>query len=76
MEKDDFIALLGDVGGTNVRLVLNHIRLSDRDHKTVIKEQTIDSRTVESFEEAVRNFLKVSHCTILRFEVAGEIRDN
>ena len=52
--------LLGDVGGTNVRLILSHIYLSDRDHKVTIKEQTVDSRTVASFEEAVRNFLKVS----------------
>lgn len=52
--------LLGDVGGTNVRLILSHIYLSDRDHKVTIKEQTVDSRTVNSFEEAVKNFLKVS----------------
>lgn len=52
--------LLGDVGGTNVRLILSHIYLSDRDHRVTIKEQTVDSRTVNSFEEAVKNFLKVS----------------
>lgn len=37
-ESDDFIVLLGDVGGTNVRLVLSHIYLSDREKKVTIKE--------------------------------------
>ena len=59
-EKDDYIVLLGDVGGTNIRLILSHIYLSERDRRVTIKEQTVDSRSVQSFEEAVKNFLKVS----------------
>jgi glucokinase len=50
--------LLGDVGGTNIRLVLAHIAMSDRDRKQIIQEKTVDSRSVSSFEEAVKNFLK------------------
>ncbi len=35
-ENDDFIVLLGDVGGTNIRLTLAHIYMSDRDRKQII----------------------------------------
>lgn len=41
-----------------MRLILSHIYLNDREKKVTIKEQTVDSRSVQSFEEAVRTFLK------------------
>lgn len=57
-DQDEYIVLMGDVGGTNIRLVLAHIFMSDRDNKHIIQEKTVDSRSVSSFEEAVKNFLK------------------
>ena len=58
-EKDEYVVLLGDVGGTNIRLVLARIYMSGKD-KLTVQEKTIDSRSVQSFEEAVKSFLKVS----------------
>jgi hypothetical protein len=52
--------VLGDVGGTNVRLVLKKLFLSDYNKEgEIIKEGTVDSRTVNSIEEALKNFLAV-----------------
>ena len=50
--------LLGDVGGTNIRLVLKQIH--PRDHSfegRVIKDGRQLSQKVKSFEEALNNFL-------------------
>jgi glucokinase len=52
--------LLGDVGGTNIRLVLKKVNFNDRSLGEIKKEQTIDSQTVSSFEEAVLIFLNVT----------------
>lgn len=57
-DQDEYNILLGDVGGTNIRLVLTHVAMSDRTRKHIIQEKTVDSRSVSSFEEAVKNFLK------------------
>ena len=57
---DVVYAVLGDVGGTNVRLVLKKLYLSDANKGEVVLEQTVDSRSVNSFEEALKNFLSVS----------------
>ena len=46
------------MGGTNIRLVLARIYMSGKD-KLTVQEKTIDSRSVQSFEEAVKSFLKV-----------------
>ena len=55
--------LLGDVGGTNIRLVLKQVDLhsgsSDRNGK-VLKDGKTLSQQVKSFEEAVAIFLEVN----------------
>jgi len=35
-DADEHIVILGDVGGTNIRLILANIHMSDRDRKQVI----------------------------------------
>ena len=42
-EDGEYCVLLGDVGGTNVRLVLKNVYLNDKDRSEVIKEDSIDS---------------------------------
>jgi len=55
------IILLGDVGGTNVRLVLKKVYLHDPSRPSeVLKDSSVHSQRVASFEEAVRMFLRVS----------------
>ena len=55
------IILLGDVGGTNVRLVLKKVYLHDPSRPSeVLKDSSVHSQRVKSFEEAVRIFLQVS----------------
>ena len=52
--------MIGDVGGTNVRLQLVKLDLKTRT-STVIKALTkIPSQSIQSFEEAVASFLSVS----------------
>ena len=64
--KDDCVALIGDVGGTNVRLQLVRLCLKTRT-STVIKALTkIPSQQVNSFDEAVSSFLKVSHHSFVK----------
>jgi hypothetical protein len=54
------VMLLGDVGGTNVRLVLRKVYIHEQDRPSEdIKDSVTNSQTVGSFEEAVSFFLKV-----------------
>jgi glucokinase len=54
------VILLGDVGGTNVRLILKRIDIQDPESNGhVIKDDTLRSQEVRSFEESIRIFLKV-----------------
>ena len=47
--------LLGDVGGTNIRLILKKVYLHDAKRQgEVIKDGNTQSQKVKSFEEAVR----------------------
>jgi hypothetical protein len=76
-DEDGRCVLLGDVGGTNIRLVLSTIYLHDKNKREVIKEANVNSQTVSSFEEAVVNFLKVSNKLSLSWVwvgVDGKIR--
>ena len=53
--------LLGDVGGTNVRLVLKRVYLHELDKAgEVIKDAVFHSQKVRSFDEALEQFLQVS----------------
>ncbi len=58
-QNDEFTALLGDVGGTNVRLILVTIHLNDRDKKVELKQKTYNSTVESSFEYCAADFLKV-----------------
>ena len=59
-DQEPFYALLGDIGGTNVRYVLKRMDPVDRKKNNVIKEMTIDIQTSPSFESSIRVFLAVS----------------
>ena len=60
-KNETVVALIGDVGGTNVRLKLVKLDLTSRKVVQVIKDLTkIPSQEKASFEEAVREFLTVS----------------
>jgi hypothetical protein len=53
--------LLGDVGGTNIRLVLKQVDLQDTEQQgKVLKDGKTLSQQVKSFEEAVALFLEVN----------------
>lgn len=58
-EKENFYALLGDIGGTNVRYVLKRMNPEDRKKNVTIKELTVDIRSKATFEDSIRDFLKV-----------------
>lgn len=58
--EEVFYALIGDIGGTNVRFVLKRLDPKDRTKNVVIKEETKDIRKLASFEIAIKEFLKVS----------------
>lgn len=69
VERTEIVAVVGDVGGTNVRLSLIRLDLKTRT-STVVKPLTkIASQSVASFEEALRKFLTVSiaYCFISHF---------
>jgi glucokinase len=52
---------LGDVGGTNIRLVLKQVDLQDTEQQgKVLKDGKTLSQQVKSFEEAVALFLEVN----------------
>ena len=59
-EPTEVIALLGDVGGTNIRLTLRTLNLKTRTSTELVPLTKIASQEVESFEAAVKMFLKVS----------------
>jgi len=53
--------LLGDVGGTNIRLILKQVDLSNSEKPgKVLKDGRTLSQQVKSFEEAVELFLEAS----------------
>ena len=71
-KKNDemFYALLGDIGGTNVRYVLKRMHPTDRKQNHVIKEDTFDIQKSPSFEQSIRGFLTVRSlvvCLILYY---------
>ena len=56
---DSVYVLLGDVGATNVRLELKRLHLTDKARTELIKSDNFDAQALGTFEEAVKNFLKV-----------------
>ena len=58
--ENEVVALIGDVGGTNVRLTLRKLNMGTRS-STEVKPLTIyDAQKSKSFEECVDKFLSVS----------------
>ena len=59
-EEGSVVALIGDVGGTNVRLTLRKLDMKSRT-STEIKPLTLfDAQKEPSFSECVKKFLSVS----------------
>lgn len=74
------IAMLGDVGGTNCRLMLKELCMETRS-STVIKELTkIPSQSTATFEECVRIFLedvpKDHYPSVAVIGIAGAVQNN
>lgn len=76
------VALIGDVGGTNVRLTLRRLDLNTRTSVEIKKLTKIPSQSVGSFEEAVKQFLtefegdKSNWPTVAVVGIAGEVKNN
>lgn len=57
--------MIGDVGGTNIRLLLKKIYLNDPDHaEEIIKDAKYQTQAMEEFETSVALFLQVSKTII------------
>jgi glucokinase len=61
LDDPEIMVVVGDVGGTNIRLVLMGIKHQDREFKNIIKEHFYDSQKMTSFEDAVTMFLSVNN---------------
>lgn len=59
-KKDYVVALIGDVGGTNIRLTLRKLDLKTRTSSELKPLTKFPSQEVKSMEEAVEKFIKVS----------------
>jgi len=57
-KPDTIIALLGDIGGTNVRLTLKRLNLKTRTSDTILDLKKYNSQHVNSLQETIENFLK------------------
>ena len=57
---DEMVAVIGDVGGTNVRLTLRRLCLRTRTSTEIKPLTKINSQGVKNFSEALGQFLSVS----------------
>ena len=57
-KPDTMIALLGDIGGTNVRLTLKRLNLKTRTSDTILDLKKYNSQHVNSLKETIEDFLK------------------
>ena len=57
---NEVVALIGDVGGTNVRLTLRKLNMGTRTSSEVKPLTIYDAQKSKSFEECVHKFLSVS----------------
>ena len=62
VEQDDrtVVALLGDVGGTNVRLTLRRLNMTTRTSTEIKPLTRFDAQKEQSFKDCVTKFLSVS----------------
>ena len=58
--RKEIVALIGDVGGTNVRLTLRKLDLETRTSTEIKPLTKIPSQGVKSFAEAIDQYLSVS----------------
>jgi glucokinase len=55
--KDTVVALLGDIGGTNLRLTLKRLDLKSRTSDTLLPITKYDSQHEASVVSAIKTFL-------------------
>jgi len=80
-KKTTEVALLGDVGGTNIRLMLKRLDMKTRTSTVLKPFKTYRSQEMESFEAAVMDFLKEFEGTddwptVGVVGIAGEVNNN
>jgi glucokinase len=80
-ERDTPVALLGDVGGTNIRLCLKRLNLKNRTSEEIKGLQSLPSQSYNSFYHAVEDFLKEfegteNWPTVGVVGIAGEVTNN
>jgi glucokinase len=51
------VALLGDIGGTNIRLVLKELNLTTRTSKVILELKKYDSQHLACLQDAIVDFL-------------------
>lgn len=56
--KQEHIVVLGDVGGTNLRLMLKAVNLKTRTSRTIKDLTKYPTQKLGSFEEGIKSFLK------------------
>lgn len=81
MKKTTEVALLGDVGGTNIRLLLKRLDMTTRTSTELKPFKIYRSQEMESFEAAVIDFLKEFEGTddwptVGVVGIAGEVNNN
>lgn len=55
----EIVAIIGDVGGTNIRLCLKRLNLKDRTSVELKPLTKFKSQDLASFEAAIEEFIKV-----------------
>lgn len=79
MEANKRIALLGDVGGTNIRLELVEVQL-EADEPVKLKEETFKVKDYDVFQNAIETFLKdvlpENYPQVAAIAMAGPISNN
>jgi glucokinase len=58
-QSDEVVALIGDVGGTNVRLTLRRLNLKTRTSIELKPLTKFLSQDIKRIEEAISEFIKV-----------------
>ena len=70
LRQDEVVAVIGDVGGTNVRLTLRKLCLRTRTSTEIKPLTKIASQGVKDFATALAQFLAVSTQSVDQFQYA------
>ena len=73
---DEVVAVIGDVGGTNVRLTLRRLCLKTRTSTEIKALTKISSQETKNFSEALGQFLAVSLRLISIFSIVNSLADS